>query len=102
MTAITLKTKQEIINDINTYMTNSKYYSDWYIGIAKNARERLFNDHNVQEKGDLWIFRQASNNTIAREIENFFLAKGCKGGDGGGDHTTMYVYAYKITSNTRQ
>lgn len=98
---VTIETKQEIIKDINTYMANSKYYSDWYIGIAKNARERLFNDHNVQEKSDLWIYRRANNDTIAREIEKYFLAKGCKGGDGGGDNATVYVYAYKITSTTR-
>lgn len=75
---------------------------DWYIGIAKKPRERLFRDHNVSEQVDLWIYRQANSDTVAREIENFFLAKGCKGGDGGGDHSTVYVYAYKITSKTRE
>ncbi len=37
----------------------------------------------------------------ARQIEAHFLSLGCKGGDGGGSTATKFVYAYKITSQTR-
>jgi len=26
-------------------------YSDWYVGIATDPRDRLFNDHGVAEEG---------------------------------------------------
>ncbi len=77
-------------------------YREWYVGIASNPRNRLFNDHNVDEKNGAWIYRDAGSDTAARRIENYFLTKGCKGGDGGGDASTKYVYAYRITSTTRE
>ena len=77
-------------------------YSTWYVGIASDARDRLFNDHGVHEKGDAWIIRDAGSESEARRIEKYFLDRGCKGGGGGGDHTTHFVYAYKINSHTRE
>lgn len=77
-------------------------YPAWYCGIATNPRQRLFTDHNVDEKNGAWIHRDAGTDTMARKIEDYFLAKGCKGDDGGGDSSTRHVYAYKITSSTRE
>lgn len=95
--------KTQIIQAIEQYMNRSNgRYSDWYIGIAKTPRTRLFNDHNVSETFGTWIYRDAGTSTIAREIETHFLMKGCKGGDGGGDCSTKFVYAYKITGTTVQ
>ncbi|MEI7463676.1 MAG: hypothetical protein WCK03_04765, partial [Candidatus Taylorbacteria bacterium] len=37
-----------------------------------------------------------------RAIEKFFLDKGVKGGPGGGDNNTRYIYAYLISSKTQQ
>ena len=37
-----------------------------------------------------------------RAIEKHFIDKGTKGGPGGGDHNTQYIYAYLITPNTRE
>ncbi len=102
MTTTLTKIKQEIINEIYTHISKSGHYSDWYIGIAKDPQTRLFNDHNVSKDNGWWIYRQTSNSSIAREIESFFLAKGCKGGDGGGDYSTDCVYAYKISHLTKQ
>jgi len=77
-------------------------YSAWYCGIASKPKDRLFEDHNVNEKSGAWIYRDATTDTAARTIEDYFLKKGCKGGDGGGDRQSKYVYAYKITSTTKQ
>ncbi|GIW62200.1 MAG: hypothetical protein KatS3mg090_0026 [Patescibacteria group bacterium] len=45
------KTKQEIISEIKSHMAQcGGSYSDWYVGIATDPRERLFIDHNVDEK----------------------------------------------------
>ncbi len=77
-------------------------YSSWYCGIASSPRDRLFDDHNVDEKNGCWIYKDAGSESSARQIEKHFLDKGCKGGDGGGGYSTRYVYAYKITNSTRE
>lgn len=94
------KNKQNIINEVNEYIRKSLPYSSWYVGIAKDASNRLFNDHNVSKANGYWIYRECENDTISREIEQYFLNMGCKGGYGGGDYRSKYIYAYKITSTT--
>ena len=92
------KTKAQIIKEVDTHINKSLPYSSWYCGIATDAKKRLFEDHNVPPKNHYWIYSECENDTIAREIEDHFLKNGCKGGDGGGSKTTVYVYAYKIES----
>ena len=97
------KSKKEIIKDIKGYMAKrGGDIDDWYVGIAAKPRERLFDDHSVEEDGGAWIHRRASSESVAREIEKHFLDKGAQGGTGGGDEDTTAVYAYKITSDTRE
>ena len=53
------------------------------------------------EKGDWWIYRQASSSEVAREIESYFVdTLGTDGAPGGGDETTDMVYAYKKAAHT--
>ena len=80
----------------------AKYWSEWYVGIASDARKRLFTDHNVSEENGQWIYRQATSEDEARDAEAQLLELGCKGGAGGGDENTDFVYAYKITATTRE
>ena len=94
-------TSQQIINDINAYMKqHGGTNASWYVGIATDAKQRLFVDHNVSENGGAWIYRQATSSAVARSVEKAYLDAGCDGGSGGGDHGTDYVYAYKKTSST--
>ena len=96
------KSKQEIINDIKNYIQKGGGgYSAWYVGISKDARDRLFNGHNVREKGDWWIYSQASSAQVAREIEDYFVnTLGADGATGGGDETADMVYAYEKAAHT--
>ena len=96
------KTKQDIINDLDAYIKDGGGgYPAWYVGIASDADDRVFSDHKVKEKGDWWIFRQASTSAVAREIEDYFVnTLGTDGGSGGGDTGTDTVYAYKKASHT--
>lgn len=72
----------------------------WYVGIATDAKTRLFTDHKVDQASGVWIYRNASSETEARDTEKELLnRKKFKGGPGGGDHP-LYVYAYKITKTT--
>lgn len=75
-------------------------YPAWYVGIAKNPRERLFEGHNVSEQSGTWLYRDAGSELTAKTMEAMFLKKGCKGGPGGGD-SSRYIYAYKMTRTTR-
>lgn len=93
-----LSIRQDIDNHIRA---NGGGYRAWYIGIAADPRDRLFSDHNVNEDGDAWIFRDAGSESAARDIERQFIALGCRGGDGGGSYQTHYVYAYKMAAHTR-
>jgi hypothetical protein len=98
-----MATQSQIITDINTYMTGfGKSNSAWYVGIAADARHRLFSAHSVDEKNGAWIFRQADSHTIARSTEKAYHDAGFSGGPGGGDNSTVYVYAYLITSTTKE
>lgn len=74
-------------------------YPAWYVGIATNPRERLFEGHNVSERNGAWIYRDVGSELTAKNIEAMFLKKGCKGGPSGGNNP-RYVYAYKMTRTT--
>jgi hypothetical protein len=97
-------TKQQIVADIDSHIRNrgTHRYSEWYVGIAADAQERLFTDHNVSRENGHWIYRQAQNDDAAREAETEFHDKGCMGGSGGGDENTVFVYAYRITQTTKE
>lgn len=94
-------TEQQALDEIYQYIhRDGGRYSEWYVGIATNPRERLFTNHSVNERTDLWIFRPCSSSESARNIEAYFLRMGARGGTGGGDYGSAYVYAYKIASHT--
>lgn len=94
-------TQKEIVNEICTYADKEgSGYSHWYCGIASDPKERLFTDHNVAEKNSYWIYRNAVTEQNARDIEAHLIQLGFAGGEGGGDYSTIYVYAYKITNST--
>mgnify|MGYP001598527765 CR=1 FL=1 len=98
-----VKSLNQIAQEIDDHIRKGgDGYSSWYVGIASDPRARLFNDHNVNEHNGCWIFRDCGADTSARKVEEYFINKGCKGGTGGGDNTTRFVYAYKISRNTRE
>lgn len=98
------KDKLTIIKEIKGYILQEDGdFNNWYVGIATSPRERLFTDHNVNEKVSPWIFREAFGSFIARKVEEYFVdTLGTDGGTGGGDATTKYVYAYLKTSSTKE
>lgn len=93
------KSKKEIISDIEGFITDN--ISNWYVGVSEEPRKRL-ESHGVKLKpaNTSWIYREASNDDIAREVEEHFLNKGADGGEGGGDEDARYIYAYKKNSQT--
>ena len=96
--------EDEIKADIERYIEDrDANYGNWYVGIAADPRDRLFEDHRVKKESDLWIYRKAMSSAAARSVEKYFIErKGTKGGPGGGDDSTRFVYAYKIMYYTQQ
>lgn len=95
--------EQQIVNDVVTHM--SKYggkYQDWFAGVAADARITLFIEHGVNEIGDAWICRQCVNDDAARQVERYFLKRGCIGLQADLDQSTRFFYAYKIQPHTHQ
>lgn len=92
----------EIVNKTLDYISqsNAQSFREFYVGIAKNAKERLFTQHQVSEEDGCWIWHLANSEDEARTAEKFLLGKGMKGGSGGGDKDTKYVYCYRITTKT--
>ena len=97
-------TKEDIIKEIEAYLIKKgvRHYSECYVGIAEDVRERLFSDHKVLEKVDIWIYRPADSDDVARDTEKYFLDKGMIGGTGGGSNKSTYVYSYKINEHTSE
>lgn len=93
----------KIVNDILVYVDEcgwGKY--GWYVGIATDIEKRLFSDHNVNKESEPWIYKLTNSENEARETEKELLARlSFKGGPGGGDKP-LYVYAYKITPDTKE
>ncbi len=97
----TVKNVAQIIKEIDDHIRESGGgYSGWYVGIASDPRDRLFNDHNVNKDKDAWVYRDCGSEAAARKVEKYFLDRGYDGGTGGGDISTTYAYAYKKKDHT--
>jgi len=81
---------------------HGQYYHEFYVGIASNPIDRLNNGHGVTVDMPNIYWTEPLQTQVVRAIEKHFIDKGTKGGPGGGDNDTCYIYAYKIHQNTRQ
>ncbi len=94
-------TAQEAYNQIVAHIkSQGGAYSTWYAGVASDAKQRLFHDHSVSQKDAWWIYRTCPSDQAARNVEDALLKLGCDGGSGGGDSSTIQVYAYLKTRST--
>lgn len=101
MATVSIVSESQAIAEIDAHIrTCGGAYSAWYCGIASTPRDRLFNNHKVDEKYGAWIYCDCGTDMVARRVEDCFIKKGCEGGGGGGDRGTRYVYAYKITATS--
>lgn len=94
----------EIIKKFDDHMGKSgkRFYSEFYIGISKNAPKRLFEEHHVDMDSSWWIYLTAESSDVAREVEKHYLNLGMRGGDGGGDDSSDMVYCYVVTPTTTE
>jgi hypothetical protein len=94
--------RDEIIREISDYMEQQGGFpSDWYVGVAEDARNALFEDHNVDWQRGRWIYQPAESFLEAEEIsEHFLIVVGTDGEDGNGDFAARQVYAYRKSFRT--
>lgn len=97
-------TAQDLVTEIHNHVAKATgtMREHWYVGIASDPRQRLFSDHNVDEKNGWWIYREAFDSNHARAAEASLLQLGYDGGTSGGDYTTKHVYAFLQTPSTRR
>lgn len=83
--------ESEIIQEIENRVASSqkKDYSIWTIGITEDPEQRKEQHGNPK----YWMNWKADSETIARDVEKYFIDKGMKGGTGGGDRPT-FVYIF--------
>ena len=94
---------QEGISFIKSYMGNNPVYRDWYVGITKDIKGRLFDFHKVDKDKSGWVFVTAESEDTARKIERYFVDTcNTDGGTGGGNDDSDIVYAYRITNYTKE
>lgn len=93
---------QTIVSEIDNHLTNSgrRYYSDFYVGITNDVERRMFQEHHVSKDNSWWIYRTAINSDVARKVEQHYLDKGMRGGNGGGDDSSTVVYCYAVGPTT--
>jgi len=98
-------TANRAATEIKVYIDSHRLpYREWYVGIASNGRDRVFNQHGVKERTDKWIICQPlPTSTEAREVEAYFVDDlKTDGGKSGGDETTRTVYAYHKEAHTTE
>lgn len=87
-------TAQQLYDDILRYVGTDNI-ANWYIGITRDIEKRLFGEHCVHRTQHKWIHGQAMSADVARSVEAALLRLGFDGGSGGGDYTTVHVYAFR-------
>lgn len=91
-------TDQAIFAEITNWLAKNfgtDLRKNWYVGIASDAEKRIFEGHRVNRISGYYIYRTAINAAHARSAEAMLLRHGHDGGPGGGDETSLCVYAFR-------
>lgn len=82
--------RSEIQNRVMS--AEKKDYSIWTIGVTDDP-DRRKEEHGQEHSVKYWVQWRSDSETAARNVEEYFLDKGMKGGTGGGG-TADYVYIF--------
>jgi hypothetical protein len=67
----------------------------WHIGVTHDPRQRLFDEHEVDYQSDAWIYRRATSEGEALQVQSYFLEFGLADGEEGWRPGACTVYAYR-------
>ena len=91
----------DIITDLQGFIQrHSNTPQEWYVGLASDAEEMLFNHHKVHRHIDSWIYRMADSSEVARHAHDACLQWECDGEKYPNDFVGTFVYAYLKSVNT--
>ncbi len=62
--------KFEIFGYIKEFGSN---FDDWFVGISCDPKKTMFEQHQVDEKNDIWLYKQAVSFKACRTIQTYFL-----------------------------
>ena len=77
-------------------------FQDWYVGIAADPKNTMFEKHSVHKDDDIWLYKQALTFTACKTIQEYFLEILKTDGKAvaQGDENTDCVYLYKKSERT--
>jgi hypothetical protein len=76
-------------------------FREWYVGIAKDPIDRLFNQHLVNRDGKDYYYEYTHSLNAARNAEQRLINLGFDGGASGGDEQTKAAYVYRKKPTTK-
>ena len=94
---------QQIKHEILAYIYElGGDFFNYYVGIAKDPEQALFETHKVDKTKDPWLYRQALSNTAARTIQDYFSNRLRVDGTLviNGNEDTDWVYVYEKSERT--
>jgi hypothetical protein len=79
-------------------------FSNWYVGLADQPRQALFNLHGVRDAEDPWLYKQLLTNRAARTVQDYFIDHLKTAGVASAEQSEDVdcVYLYRIAAHTRQ
>lgn len=85
--------KYELLAYIKEFGGN---FADWYVGIAAEPLAAMVQDHGLDRKRDIWIYKQALTFQACRTVQSYFLEKlktdGAPVVRGNGDMDCVYMF----------
>lgn len=86
---------EQVIKEAIERKRGSTSYSIWTIGITNDPARRR-KEHDAEGKNtSAWSHWEADSESIARNVEQYFILKGMKGGTGGGGGPSpRWVYVF--------
>jgi hypothetical protein len=104
MSLVTESLAEQVYNFLLAKMLSTAIpMSHWYVGIASDPEDRLFNEHNVNKESKTWAYMNAGRYEVACKLAQFIIeqhqTRGCSGVD---DQSATFVYVYAITDDTVQ
>ena len=95
-------TEKEIVNNIETFISENGEPDSFYIGVTSNPKKRLFEDHKVnRDNSNGYIYFQCSHHISARSIKEHFIKNiKIKGNMNKREKSNNFIYVYKISPET--
>jgi len=77
-------------------------FGEWYVGIADDPKQALFEDHRVDPENGIWLYRQAVSFAACLTIQRYFTET--LGTDGippeTGTEQTDCIYLFRKSETT--